>query len=220
MRPKVLFFDNAIVAFEAFHSINNSSSKREPHMALKLYTSILIGWKGDLLRGKRGREWMINIGRSAGKRGGSLPAEESGLLGFVDMESFNLALLWICNQSTTRWAIFALLRLAIVPSMSREVSLLLISICCMACDGVLEMDVLLGSGWISGALSLAVLSCHLWQHFNLFEGEVILKVPLCDGWPRDEQALTYNRSRQFTVRSAYKLVLQAKTSTKDGDALL
>lgn len=57
----MLFFDNAIVAFEAFHSINNSSSKREPHMALKLYTSILIGWKGDLLRSYF-RKWVSLTG--------------------------------------------------------------------------------------------------------------------------------------------------------------
>lgn len=34
-----LIIDNAIIAFEVFHSINISLSKRDPHMALKLYTS-------------------------------------------------------------------------------------------------------------------------------------------------------------------------------------
>ncbi|KAI5683318.1 hypothetical protein M9H77_04546 [Catharanthus roseus] len=53
------------------------------------------------------------------------------------------------------------------------------------------------------------------QHFNSYEASEILKVPLCDDWPRDEQIWAYNPTGRFTVCSSYKLVHQAKINVED-----
>lgn len=47
------------------------------------------------------------------------------------------------------------------------------------------------------------------QNSNSYDAEAILKVPLYDSWPRDEQFWAYNRPGQFMVCSTYKLVLQS-----------
>lgn len=46
-----------------------------------------------------------------------------------------------------------------------------------------------------------------------YEVEETLKVPLCDERSQNEQIWVYNPIGQFTMRSVYELVLQAKIIT-------
>ncbi|KAI5653880.1 hypothetical protein M9H77_31067 [Catharanthus roseus] len=63
-----------------------------------------------------------------------------------------------------------------------------------------------------GSWKYGLIQCH----FKLYEANEILKVPLCDDWPRDEQIWAYNKSGPFSVLSAYRIILQAKTNLTGG----